>query len=140
MNRWSKRLRLAMRVPLIWAALWASVGAVVARLPGVYSDLPLPILFAALGGVTGLIFAILLLVVGSRAAVGGTPVWRCAGLGLLSGLLLCGCILLGAAVRGDSVWAEFLLFGPGLIVAGGGCGAGYGYRRTILKANGHQRV
>lgn len=135
MNRWSERLRLAIRVPPIWAVVWASVGAVLARLPGVYSDLPLPILFAALGGITGLIFSILLLVVASRVAVAAGPVWRYAGWGALSGLLLCGCILLGAAVRGDSVWAEFLLFGPGLIVAGASSGAGYGYRRTVVKPN-----
>lgn len=130
MNRWSERLRLAIRVPPIWAVVWASVGAVLARLPGVYSDLPLPILFAALGGITGLIFSALLLTVGTRTAVAGGTVWRFAAWGALSGLLLCGCILVGAAVRGASVWMEFLLFGPGLTAGGALCGAGYGYRRA----------
>ena len=49
---------------------------------------------------------------------------RFAGWGAASGLLLSGIFVIGAALRGASVWGEFLVFGPVLTMAGAMCAAG----------------
>ena len=41
-----------------------------------------------------------------------------------SGLLLSGIFVAGAALRGDALWREFLLFGPPLAMASAVCAAG----------------
>lgn len=42
----------------------------------------------------------------------------------MSGLLLSGIFVVGAALRGESLWGEFLVFGPALAMAGTVCAAG----------------
>ena len=42
----------------------------------------------------------------------------------MSGLLLSGIFVVGAAVRGASLWGEFLVFGPALATASAVCAAG----------------
>jgi hypothetical protein len=49
---------------------------------------------------------------------------RFAGWGAASGLLLTGIFVVGAALRGASLWGEFLVFGPALAMAGAVCAAG----------------
>jgi hypothetical protein len=49
---------------------------------------------------------------------------RFAGWGAVSGLLLSGIFVVGAALRGAALWREFLVFGPGLAMASAVCAAG----------------
>jgi hypothetical protein len=42
----------------------------------------------------------------------------------MSGILLSSLFVIGAALRGASVWGDFLLFGPALATAGAVCAAG----------------
>jgi hypothetical protein len=95
-----------------------------ARVPSVDVDLPLPLLFAPLGFFAGIIFfGILVLIEGGRG-FDRMSLSRFAGLGAVSGLLLSGIFAVGAAFRGAGAWGEFLLFGPALAVAGAVCAAG----------------
>jgi hypothetical protein len=49
---------------------------------------------------------------------------RFAGWGAVSGLVLSGIFVVAAALRGGSVWGEFLVFGPSLAMASAACAAG----------------
>ena len=49
---------------------------------------------------------------------------RFAVWGAVSGLLLSAIFVVGAALRGASVWGEFLVFGPALAVSSAVCAAG----------------
>ncbi len=42
----------------------------------------------------------------------------------MSGLLLSGIFVVGAALRGADPWGEFLVFGPALAMASAACSAG----------------
>ena len=48
--------------------------------------------------------------------------WR--GWGAVSGLLLTGVFVVGAALRRESMWGEFRVFGPALATASAVCAAG----------------
>jgi len=124
MKRWARRLRAAVGMGLTWAVAWSAVGAVLARLPGVDSDLPLPLLFGPLGFISGVIFSGILVGIGSRRQFDRTSLPRFAALGGASGLLLSGIFAVGAVLRGAPFWGEFLLFGPPLAIASSVCAAG----------------
>jgi hypothetical protein len=108
----------------IWGVAWSAAAAVLARVPGFSTDLPLAFLFAPLGFISGVAFSGVLVAIESRGRFARLSVPRFAGWGALSGLLLSGIFVAAAALRGASPWAEFLLFGPALIVAGSACAAG----------------
>ena len=118
MTNWGRRIRGAIRMGLVWAAAGAVAGALLARVPGLDSDLPFPLLFAPLGFITGGIFAAILAAVEGGRGFDRMSLSRFAGWGALSGLLLSGVFVAGAALRGDSLWREFLVFGPALITVG----------------------
>jgi hypothetical protein len=124
MKQLLRRIRAALGMGLIWAAAWSAAGALLARVPGFYSDLPFPLLFAPLGFVTGIIFSGLLVVIGGRRGFVRTSLSRFAVWGAVSGLLLSGIFVVGAALRGASAWREFLAFGPALAMASAVCAAG----------------
>ncbi|MHB1095284.1 MAG: hypothetical protein ACYC3F_03850 [Gemmatimonadaceae bacterium] len=107
-----------------WGAAWFGAGILLARVPGVYSDLPFALLFAPLGFVTGVIFSGVLVAIEGRRRFDRMSLSRFAVWGALSGLVLSGIFVGGAALRGADVWAEFLLFGPALAMASAGCAAG----------------
>jgi hypothetical protein len=109
---------------LIWAAAWFGAGTLLARVPGVHSDLPFALLFAPLGFVTGIIFSGILVGIERRRRVDRVSLWRFAGWGAVSGLLLSGTFAIAAALRGASWWGEFLVFGPPLTMASAACAAG----------------
>jgi hypothetical protein len=109
---------------LIWGAAWSGAGGVLARVPGFSSDLPFPILFAPLGFITGVIFSAIFVVIEGRRSFDRMSVSRFAAWGAASGLVLSGIFVGGAALRGASVWGEFLVFGPALAVACAVCAAG----------------
>ncbi len=63
MTKWWRRIRAAIGMGLTWGAAWFGAGALLARVPGFYSDLPFALLFAPLGFVTGIIFSGILVVI-----------------------------------------------------------------------------
>jgi hypothetical protein len=124
MKNWGRRIRAAIGLGLTWGAAWFVAGTLLARLPGFYSDLPFALLFAPLGFVTGSIFSGILVVVERRRRFDRVSLPRFTGWGAVSGLLLSGIFVVAAALRGQSVWGEFLVFGPPLAMASAVCAAG----------------
>jgi hypothetical protein len=124
MKKWGPRIRAAIGMGFIWGAAGVVAGAVLARVPGFYSDLPFALLFGPLGFVTGVIFSGILVGIEGRRGFDRASLPRVAAWGAASGLLLTGIFVLGAALRGGPVWGEFLLFGPPLALAGAVCAAG----------------
>jgi hypothetical protein len=124
MTKWAQRVRGAIGMGLTWGAAWFGAGLLLARVPGFYSDLPFALVFAPLGFVTGIIFSGVLVVSGRRRRFDRVSLSRFAGWGAVSGLLLSGVFVVAAALRGVSVWGEFLVFGPPLAVASAVCAAG----------------
>lgn len=124
MKAWGRRIRAAIGMGLIWGFAWSGAGALLARLPGIDSDLPLPLLFAPLGFVTGILFSVILAGIEGRRGIERTSLPRFAAWGAASGLLLSGIFVAGAALRGASMLGEFLVFGPPLAMAGAVCAAG----------------
>jgi hypothetical protein len=95
-----------------------------ARVSSFDIDLPFPLLFAPLGFFSGIIFSGILVLVEGGRGLDRMSLSRFAGWGAVSGLLLTGIFVVGAALRGAALWGEFLLFGPGLAIAGAVCAAG----------------
>ena len=124
MTTWARRIRGAIGMGLVWGAAWFGAGILLARVPSFKSDLPLALLFAPLGFVTGIIFSGILTGVEGRHGFQGASLSRFAGWGAASGLLLSGIFVVGAALRGAALWGEFLVFGPPLAIAGAICAAG----------------
>src|SRR4051812_36282015 len=109
---------------LTWGVAWFVAGTLLARVPGFSSDLPFALLFAPLGFVSGVIFSGLLVVIEGRRGLDRMSLPRFAGWGAASGLLLSGIFAVAAALRGESLLGELLVFGPPLIVASALCAAG----------------
>ena len=124
MKKWGRRIRAAIGMGLTWGAAWFGAGILLARVPGFYSDLPFALLFAPLGFVTGIIFSGVLVVVERRRRFDRISLSRFAGWGAASGLLLSGIFVVAAALRGASLWGEFLVFGPPLAMASAVSAAG----------------
>jgi hypothetical protein len=118
-----RRIRAAIKMGLTWGFAWSAAGGILARVPGVSSDLPFPLLFAGLGFITGIIFSGVLVSIESRRS-DRVSLPRMALWGAVSGLLLTGIFVAGAALRGANVWAEFVVFGPALTLAGAACASG----------------
>lgn len=124
MNNWRQRIRAAIAMGLLWGVAWFGAGTLLARVPGFYSDLPFALLFAPLGVVSGIIFSGILVVIEGRRSFDRMSLSRFAVWGAVSGLLLSAIFVVGAALRGASVWGEFLAFGPALAVSSAVCAAG----------------
>jgi hypothetical protein len=124
MNRLARRIRGAIGMGLIWGAAGSGVGFLLARLSSLNPDLPFPLLFAPLGFIVGIIFSAILVAIEGRRGFDRMSLSRFAGWGALSGLLLSGIFVVGAALRGAPLWGEFLLFGPALAIAGAVSAAG----------------
>ena len=124
MKKWGRRIRAAIGMGLIWGGAWFGAGVLLARVPGFYSDLPFALLFAPLGFVTGIIFSGILVVIERRRRFDRVSLSRFAGWGAVSGLLLSGIFVVAAALRGGSLWGEFVVFGPALATASAACAAG----------------
>lgn len=124
MKTWGRRIRGAIGMGLAWAAAGFGAGILLARVSSVDADLPFALLFAPLGFFAGIIFSGILVVIEGRRGFDRLSLSRFAGWGAVSGLLLSGIFVVGAALRGASLWGEFLVFGPVLTMAGAVCAAG----------------
>ncbi len=122
--QWLKRIRGAIGIGLTWAAAWFGAGILLARVPGFYSDVPFALLFAPLGFVTGVMFSGILVAIERRRRFDRASLSRFAGWGAVSGLLLSGLLVVAAALRGESWWGEFLVFGPPLALSSAASAAG----------------
>jgi hypothetical protein len=121
---WARRIRAAIAMGLLWSVVWSAAGAVLARVPGFYSDLPFAILFAPLGFLCGILFSAILAGVEGGRGFERLSLPRFAAWGAAGGLLLTGIFVAGAALRGAALWPEFLVFGPPLTVASAVCAVG----------------
>jgi hypothetical protein len=124
MQNWWRRIRGAIGMGVIWGAAWFGAGILLARVPGFHSDLPFGLLFAPLGFVTGTIFSGIVVVSESRRKFDRMSLSRFATWGAVSGLLLSGIFVVAAAIRGENLWGELLVFAPTLTVASAVCAAG----------------
>jgi hypothetical protein len=124
MKKWGRRIRAAIGMGLTWGVAWFGAGLLLARVPGLSSDLPFALLFAPLGFVTGIIFFGILAGIEGRHRFDHLSLSRFAVWGAASGLLLSGIFVVGAALRGQALWGEFLLFGPPLTIASAVCAVG----------------
>jgi hypothetical protein len=124
MKKWGRRIRGAVGMALAWGAAGFGAGILLARVPGFDSDLPFALLFAPLGFFAGIIFSGILVAIGGRRRFDRMSLSRFAGWGAVSGLLLSGVFAVGAALRGESLWGEFLVFGPALAMASAVSAAG----------------
>lgn len=123
MKTFERHLRAALRMGLLWASAGFGVGLLLARVSTLQADLPFALLFAPLGFAAGVTFSGILGVLEGRAGFDQTPLPVFAAWGAVSGLLLSGLLVAGAALRGSNPWEELLLFGPGLVLGGAACAA-----------------
>ena len=124
MKKWGRRIRGAIGMGLTWGAAGFGAGILLARVSSFDSDLPFALLFAPLGFFAGIVFSGILVVFEGRRGFDRMSLSRFAGWGAVSGLLLSGLFVVGAALRGASLWGEFLVFGPALGMASAVCAAG----------------
>ena len=116
MRKSLRRIRGAIGMGLTWGAAWGAAGTILAVVTRFKADAPFPLIFAVLGFIAGVIFSAILALTESRRGFDQMSLPRFAGWGAVSGLLLSGIFVVGAALRGASVWGEFLVFGPALAV------------------------
>jgi len=109
---------------LAWGAAGFGAGILLARVSSFDVDLPFALLFAPLGFFAGIIFSGILVVTEGGRGFDRMSLSRFAGWGAVGGLLLSGIFVVGAALRGETLWGEFLVFGPALAMASAVCAAG----------------
>lgn len=124
MKAWGRRIRGAIGMGLVWGAAGFGAGTLLARVSSFDVDLPFALLFAPLGFFAGIVFSGILVVIEGRRGFDRLSLSRFAAWGAVSGLLLSGIFVVGAALRGASLWGEFLVFGPTLAMASALCAAG----------------
>ena len=81
MQQWWRRIRAAIGMGLTWGAAWFGAGTLLARVPGLSSDLPFALLFAPLGFLSGIVFSGILLVMEGRRGLDRMSLSRFAGWG-----------------------------------------------------------
>jgi hypothetical protein len=124
MKKWGRRIRGAIGMGLTWGAAWFGAGILLARVSSFNPDLPFALLFAPLGFAVGIIFSGILVVIEGGRGFDRMSLSRFAVWGAVSGLLLSGIFGVAAALRGESLWGEVLVWGPVLPMASAVCAAG----------------
>jgi len=104
MRKWLRRIRGALGMGFTWAAAWFAVGSVPRWVFGVSTDLPLPLLFGALGFIAGVTFSGLLVLTEGRRRLDQLSLPRVAGWGAIGGVLLSALFVSGASLG----WGEVL--------------------------------
>jgi uncharacterized membrane protein YdcZ (DUF606 family) len=121
MTNLGRRIRRPIGMGLTWGGAWFVAGLLVARVPGFYSDLPFALLFAPFGFVSGILIFGILVLIESRRGLDRMSLSRFAAWGAVSGVLQA---VVVAALRGETLGREVLVFGPVLALAGAICAAG----------------
>jgi ABC-type Na+ efflux pump permease subunit len=124
MKKWGRRIRGAIGMGLTWAAAWFIAGVLLARVSSSNQDLPFALMFAPLGFAVGVIFSGILVAIEGRRKFDRMSISRFAGWGAASGLLLSGIFGVAAALRGDPLLGDILVWGPALPIASAACAAG----------------
>ena len=120
MRKWLRRIRGAIGMGLTWAAAWFAAGFVPRWVFGVYSDLPFPLLFGALGFIAGVTFSGLLVLTEGRRRFDQMSLPRFAGWGAMGGLLLSALFVRGASLG----WREVLAIPTTFALACAVCASG----------------
>src|SRR4051812_43105894 len=120
MQTWMRRIRGAIGMGLTWGTAWGIVGGAPRWLFGVETDVPIPLLFAVFGFISGVVFSGVLVLAERRRRFDQLSLARFAAWGAAGGLLF------------SAVWANALSLGLGelvalsstLAIASAGCAAG----------------
>ena len=120
MRKWLQRIRGAIGMGFIWAAVWGAVGGVPRWVFGVETDLPIGLLFGVLGFLAGVTFSGLLVLTEGRRRFDQMSLPRFAGWGAMGGLLL-SAVFAKAASLG---WGEVLAIAPTFALASAVCAFG----------------
>ena len=113
MRKWLRRIRGALGMGFTWAAAWSAAGFVPRWVFGVNTDLPMPLLFGALGLIAGVTFSGLLVLTEGRRKLDQMSLPRFAVGGAVGGLLLSALFIKGASVG----WGDVLAITTSLSLA-----------------------
>ncbi len=120
MRKWLRRIRGAIGMGFTWAAALFAVGLVPRWVFGVYTDVPIPLVFGVFGFIAGVTFSALLVLAEGRRSFDQMSIRRFAGWGAISGLLLS--VLWANAV--SLSWGEVLAIAPVFAFACAVCASG----------------
>ena len=124
MKKWSRRIRGAVGMGLIWAMAWFGAGLIlllvifVIGAPG--ADVPFPLGFGLLGFLAGVTFSGVLGIVEGRRRFDQMSLPRFAVWGGVGGFLLSGIFVLLAGLGGETL----VVLGPVFALSGAGCAVG----------------
>jgi len=118
--RWLRRIRGAIGIGVLWAAVWFAAGSVPRWVFGVNTDAPLPLIFGVFGLAAGMVFSAVLALTEGRRSIDEMSLPRFAGWGAVGGLVLSGLV----AKVGSLGWGDVLALAPTLAVASAVSAAG----------------
>jgi hypothetical protein len=104
MEKWLRRIQGAIGMGVTWAAAGFAVGFVPRWVLGMNTDLPMPLLFGALGFISGVTFSGLLVLTDGRRRFDQTSLPLFAAWGAIGGLLISALFVRGASLG----WTEVL--------------------------------
>lgn len=120
MQKLVRRLRGAIGMGITWGIAWSGAGFILAVITRFQADAPFPIIFGALGFLSGVIFSIVLALREGRRRFEQMSLPRFATGGAIGGLLLAGWFAKAASLGvGDA-----LIIVPTFTLASAACAAG----------------
>jgi len=120
MRTWLRRIRGAIGIGVLWAAVWFAAGSVPRWVFGVNTDAPLPLIFGVFGLAAGMVFSAVLALTEGRRSIDEMSLPRFAGWGAIGGLVLSALV----AKVGSLGWGDVLALAPTLAVASAVSAAG----------------
>ena len=120
MGTWLRRIRGAIGMGVLWAAVWSAAGSVPRWVFGVNTDAPLPIVFGVFGFAAGMIFSAVLALTEGRRSIDEMSLPRFAGWGAIGGFVLSALV----AKVGSLGWGDGLALATTLGVASAVSAAG----------------
>lgn len=119
MSKWTRRIRAAIGIGLVWAMAWLGAGLVLLLVVGVgAADVPFSLFFALLGFLSGVAFSAILGIVERRRRFDQMSLPRFAVWGGVGGLLLS--VVLSAFLGAG----DFPVLAPIFTLSGAACAAG----------------